>query len=98
MSLNYLKDKHKNSLLELLQKYEEMFDQTLGNQAGSDYKINLKEDAKPILIPIPHKPTLKKKVDRSIKIGVLKKINNSQSAAPTFIIPKIKGTVRVIYF
>ena len=30
MNLSYLKDKHKNSLLELLQKYEEIFDGTLG--------------------------------------------------------------------
>ena len=30
MNLNYLKDKHENSLLELVQKYEEMFDGTLG--------------------------------------------------------------------
>ena len=29
MTLNYLKDKHKNSLLELLQKYKEIFDGTL---------------------------------------------------------------------
>ena len=30
MSLTYFKDKHKNSLLELLQTYEEIFDWTLG--------------------------------------------------------------------
>ena len=41
-------------------------------------------------------PTLKKEVDRLIKIGVLKKINNSQSPAPAFIIPKMNGTVRLI--
>ena len=30
------------------------------------------------------------------KMEVIKKINNSQSAAPTFIIPKINNTVRFI--
>ena len=30
MYLNYSKDKHENSLLELLQKYEKMFDGTIG--------------------------------------------------------------------
>ena len=45
MNLNYLKDKHKNSLLELLQKYENMFDGTLGKYTGSYYSIKLKEDA-----------------------------------------------------
>ena len=35
-------------------------------------------------------------MNRVIKIGVLKKIDNSQWRAPTFIIPKINGTVRFI--
>ena len=53
-------------------------------------EVEIKEDAKPFLI------SRKKEVNRLIKIGVLKKINNSQWAAPTFIIPKINGTVRFI--
>ena len=78
-----------------------MFDGSFGKYISSNYTIELKEDAKPYHekpFPIPkiHKPTLKKEVDRLIKIGVLKKINNSQWAAPTFIIPKINGTVRFI--
>ena len=47
MNLNYSKDKHKNSWLDLLQKYEEMFDGNLGKYKGSDYIIEQKEDAKP---------------------------------------------------
>ena len=46
MNLNYVKDKHKNPLLELLQKYEKKFDGTLGKYTGSNYTIELKEDAK----------------------------------------------------
>ena len=74
MSVNYLKDKHENSLLELLQKYEEMFHGTLGKYTRSDYTIELKEDAKlycekPFPFPKLHKPTLKKEVNRVIKIG-----------------------------
>ena len=42
MNLNNLKDKHKNSLLELLQKYEEIFDETLGKYTSCDYTIELK--------------------------------------------------------
>ena len=49
MNLNHLKDKHKNSSLELLQKYENMFDGTLGKDTGSNYTIELKEDAKHFL-------------------------------------------------
>ena len=66
MSLNYFKDKRKNSSLELLQKYEEMFDETLGKYTGSDYTIELKEDAKPyhvkpLFIPTIHELTLKER-------------------------------------
>ena len=39
MSLNYLKVKHKNSLLELLQICEEMIDGTLGKYTDSNYTI-----------------------------------------------------------
>ena len=101
MNLDYLKDKCKNSLLQLLQKNTEMFDGTLGNYLGSNYTIELKEDAKPYHdkpFPIPkiQEPALKKEVDRQIKIGFLMKINNSQWAAPIFIIHKKNGTVRFI--
>ena len=66
MNLIYLKDKHRNSLLKLLQKYKNMFDGTLGKYSGSNYTIELKEDtkpyyAKPFPIPNIHKLTLKRK-------------------------------------
>ena len=99
--LIYLNAIKQNKLLQLLRKYEQMFDGTLGNYTGSKYKIELKENiapyhAKPFPIPKIHEPTLKKEVERLVKIGVLKKINNSEWAAPTFIIPKKNGTVRFI--
>ena len=84
MRWNYLNVKHETSLSELLQKYEEVFDGSLGKYTGFNYTIEYQEDAKPFPIPIIHEPTLKKKVDWLIKIGVLKKINNSQWAATTF--------------
>ena len=39
MNLNQSKDKHKKFLLELLQKYEHMFDGTLRKYTGSEYTI-----------------------------------------------------------
>ena len=99
--LNYLTKVEQKGLLKLLQKYETMFDGTLGTYKGSVYKIELKDDikpyhAKPFPIPKVHEATLKKEVERLIKIGVLKRINQSEWAAPTFIIPKKNGTVRFI--
>ena len=76
MNLYYLKDKHRNSLLELLQKYKKMLNGTLVKYKGSDYIIELEEDdAKPFPLPKIHELTVKKEVNRLIKLG---KINNSQ--------------------
>ena len=60
MNLNYFNEKHRNSLLELLQKYKNMFDATLGKYTSSYYTIELKEDAKPFPISKIHELTLKK--------------------------------------
>jgi hypothetical protein len=45
-----------------------------------------------------HRPTetLKVEVERLCKSGVLRKVNRSEWAAPTFIIPKKDGSVRFI--
>ena len=71
VNLNCLIDKYNNSLLELLQKYKKMFDRTLEQYTGSNYTIELKKNAKPyhakpFPIPIIHKSTLKKEVNRLI--------------------------------
>ena len=99
--LNYLSKDEQKQLLKLLRKYEKMFDGTLGTYTGSDYKIELQEGvkpyhAKPFPIPRIHEETLRKEVDRLVEIGVLRRINHSEWAAPTFIIPKKNKTVRFI--
>ena len=59
--------------MESLQKYETMFDGTIGKYTGFDFTIDLlKEDAKhyhkkPSPIPNIHKTPLKKEVNRLIK-------------------------------
>ena len=46
-----LKGQTKNSLLELLQQYENMLDMTFEKYTGSNYTMESKEDAKPFSIP-----------------------------------------------
>ena len=82
MSLNSFEIKHQKPFLKLLQKFEEIFHGILGKHIRSDYIIELHEHAKPLLtksflMPNIHKVTLKKGVNRLIKIGVLKKIHKS---------------------
>ena len=88
-------------LSELLHKYADLFDGTLGSWKEAKVDIELKPDAtpyhaKPYPIPKCHLDTLRMEVDRLCEIGVLKRVNRSQWAAPTFIIPKKDGTVRFI--
>jgi hypothetical protein len=97
----HLKPEQQQKLLKLLQKYEILFDGTLGSWSNEEYHIDLKEGAQPYharAFPIPriHMETLKAEVERLCKIGVLKRVNRSEWAAPTFIIPKKDGTVRFI--
>ena len=98
---SHLESNERHQLYELLHKYEDLFDRTLGKWKCEDYKIDLKEGAepyhaRPFPIPKVHEGTLKLEVDRLCALGVLKKINHSEWGAPTFIIPKKDGTVRFI--
>ena len=97
----HLTEEERVALLELLHKYEELFDGTLGHWSGEDYNIELKPGvtpyhARPFPIPRAYEQTLRMEVERLCKIGVLKKVNRSEWAAPTFIIPKTDKTVRFI--
>ena len=49
--------------------------------------------AKPYAVPKCYEATIKLEVDRLCNIGVLKKINDSEWAAPSFIVPKKDNTV-----
>ena len=87
-------------LLLLLHCYEPMFDRTLGQWHGPDFKIELKEGVKPYYsrpysVPKIHKETMKK-ICQNGKIGILRKSTGSEWGAPTFIIPKKNNTVRII--
>lgn len=98
---DYLKDEEKDKLYSLFKKYEHLFDGTLGTWRDEPYDIELRKDATPYhakAYPIPqaYLETLKLEVKRLCEAGVLKKVNRSEWAAPTFIIPKKDGTVRFI--
>ena len=84
-----------------MQKHESLFDGTLGKWTGTSYNIELKDNvkpyhARPYAVPKAYEQTLKQEVERLCKVGVLKRINHSEWAAPTFIIPKKDKTVRFI--
>ncbi len=97
----HLATEEQEKLHQLLIKYETLFDGTLGHWNDVEYAIDLKPDMTPYharAYPIPHKyvDTLKMEVERLCEVGVLKRVNRSEWAAPTFIIPKKDGSVRFI--
>jgi Reverse transcriptase (RNA-dependent DNA polymerase). len=89
------------SLLRLLQKYEALFDGTLGKWNTDPVNIELREDAKPVssrYYPVPkiNKETFRKELLRLVDIGVLTPVQDSEWGTHVFIIPKKDGTVRFI--
>ena len=79
----YQSEEEKEGLHSLLKKYESLFDGSLGTWKGEDYNIELRSDttlyhARAFPIPRIHEQTLRHKVNRLYKIGVLKKVNRSE--------------------
>jgi Reverse transcriptase (RNA-dependent DNA polymerase) len=82
----------------LLSNYESLFNGHLGHWQDDEYNIDLQEGAKSYhakAFPIPyvHLETRKAEVQPLCDLGVLKRVNHSEWAAPTFIIPKKDGSV-----
>jgi hypothetical protein len=97
-SCQHLTSEQHTELYMLLQKYEYLFDGTLGCWNTCPIDLTLKPGAKPYHAkpyPIPkiHEQTTQKECAQLEKEGVLCKINHSEWAAPTFIIPKKNGTI-----
>jgi hypothetical protein len=98
---DHLSSDERDKLEALLLKYKPLFDGTLGAWTHDEHHLELKEGVKPFharAFPVPkvHYDTLKKEVMRLCDVGVLKRVNRSEWAAPTFIIPKKDGKVRFV--
>ena len=93
---------YKIGLLRLLQRFEELFDGTLGTFKMDPYDIELADGAKPYhlkrayTIPQAYLKTVKLEVERLVKLGVLEKINDSEWAAGAFVIAKKDNTIRFL--
>ena len=82
-----------NKLLDLLTKYEDLFDGTLGDWNTEPVSYDIKDGAKPhhsraYPVPHAHKETLKKELNRLCELGVLEWQPESEWASPSFIVPK----------
>jgi hypothetical protein len=95
------KHQSEKKLLQLLQKYELLFDSTLGDWNTKLVSFQLKERVSPYhgrAFPVPkiYKDATMKEVERLCKLGVLERQHASEWALPSFIIPKKDKTVRFL--
>lgn len=96
-----LNDKEQKCLEKTLKNNESLFDGTLGRWVGKPYEIKLKEGSEPFhakAFPVPqaYEKTLKMEMQRLAQMGVLKRVNHSECASPSFTMPKKDRTVRFI--
>eukprot|EP00804_Cyclotella_cryptica_P007671 CCRYP_015255-RA/>CCRYP_015255-RA protein AED:0.41 eAED:0.49 QI:0/0/0/1/0/0/2/0/541 len=92
-----------NKLLELLRKYDDLFDGTLGDWNTEPVSFELKEGVKADhgrAYPVPHsvKETLMKELKRLCDLGVLLWQPVSEWASPSFIVPKKDQTVHFLSY
>ena len=73
-------DRHR--ILHLLNKFEDLFDGTLGTWKTTTVDLELKDDAKPVCLrpyPVPkaHETMFKKEVERIFNLGLFEESNDS---------------------
>ena len=96
---NHLDSLQQAKLLGLLEKKDELFGGTLGDFQTDPVRFDLQLEAKPYNgrpFPVPHSrmAVFKKKVERLVDSGVLKRQSSSEWGSPAFITPKLNQTVR----
>ena len=98
--LTHLPAEHRDALLKLVQKFEDLFDGTLGRWNTAPVELELKDPnctpvhAKPYPVPQSQVVKLKAELKRNCELGIMRKVNRSEWASPAFIIKKPDGTLR----
>ena len=95
----HLSADQQKKLLQLLKKYELLFDGTLGDWKTKPVSFQIQERASPYhgqAFPVPkvHKKTIIKEVERLCQLGVLER--QPASEWPSFVIPKKDKTIRFL--
>ena len=96
----HLNPKEQRQLLQTLQRFEDLFDGSLGTWKTDPIQLELKDPnckpyhARPYPVPHSQERRLKEEINRLCEYGVLRKINNSEWACPMFTIAKPDGSLR----
>jgi hypothetical protein len=96
----HLHKTEQRQLLKLLQKFEDLFDSTLGTWKTDPVDLELINPmvkpfhAKPYPVPYSQEKRLKEEINHLCLYGVLRKVNNSEWACPMLTIAKPDGSLR----
>jgi hypothetical protein len=96
----HLEKDEQKQLLKLLQKFEELFDGSLGTWKTDPINLELEDPnvkpfhAKPYPVPYSQEKRFKDEINRLCSYGVLREINNSEWACPMFTIAKPDGSLQ----
>ena len=98
---SHLQPNEQDDLRKLFEEQSKLFDGSLGTFDGPKMGIDLIEGAKPVYkryypAPCVHLETFKKEIEHLVAIGVLSCCCENAYEAPTFIVPKKDGRVRVV--
>ena len=97
----HLKNNEKKQLLDLLFEYEHMFQGRLGRLPGKPVHIDIRPGAKPFhgrafSVPKAYEKLLRDEIQRLLDLGVLRRANISEWAAPSFGVPKKNQQIRFV--
>ena len=98
--IKHLNNEAQERLLNVLKKFEHLFDGTLGEWKTAPVELELKDPnckpyhAKPYPVPQSQEAKLKAEIARLVELKVLRKVNESEWASPAFTISKPDGTLR----
>ena len=78
----HLSPKKRERFLHILETFQSVFDGTLCTWKTPPVNLDLKDDATPMCLrpyPVPrlHKAIFRKEVERLVKLGVIKEVNDS---------------------
>ena len=98
----HLNANNRASLLQLLSKFSRLFSGSLGRYEHKKFSIQLKDPNSPPIfctpysVPHAHQKVFQQELNHLISKKVLKRIDRSDWAFPTFLIPKKDGCVHWI--